>query len=362
MKDNHRYCVIMCGGVGSRFWPFSRNDKPKQFLDFFGIGKSLLQLTVDRISPLVDIDNIIFVTNRNYVDLIKEQVPGVRPDNILPEPARRNTAPCVCWAAHHIYAKDPDASVVNLPADHMVLKENDFRQTLEEGFRFVEEGSRLLTIGIKPTYPNTGYGYIQQGKPIEGCPGFFKVKSFTEKPNREMAEQFISSGEFFWNAGIFLWKVKEILEAFSHYAPEINHTLTAKGNIYRTPGEMPFINEVFANCTNISIDYAILEKAENVYVKTGEFGWSDLGSWKALYEASPRNQDANVTQGCKVLAPGCKGTMFAVEGDKIIVAADLEDYIVADTEKALLIFPKNEEQKIRNVVNEVKNRFGDSYL
>lgn len=357
-----RYCVIMCGGVGTRFWPFSTNDKPKQFLDFFGTGRSLLQMTVDRISPTVSPDNIILVTNKQYAPLIKEQLPEIKESNILLEPARRNTAPCVYWAARHIYALDSQASIVTLPSDHLVLKENEFRKSIEEGFDFVEQGNRLLTLGIKPSGPNTGYGYIQQGKAQEGFPGIFKVKSFTEKPNIEMARMFLESGEFFWNAGIFLWKASSILEAFDKYSPEIALTLNAPQDVYATNREAEFIDKNFPNCINISIDYAIMEKSSDVYVKTVDFGWSDLGTWKSLYESSPRNSEGNVTQNCVAFTTDCSGSIFAAQGDKIIVTAGLKDYIVADTDKALLIYPINEEQKIKNIVTDIKSRFGDKYL
>ena len=359
---NHRYCVIMCGGVGTRFWPFSRHDRPKQFLDFFGTGRSLLQMTVDRISPLVNPENIILVTNREYYDIIREQLPEIKERNILLEPARRNTAPCVCWAAKHIFALDPDAVIVTLPSDHLVLKEEVFRKSIEEGFDFVEKGNRLLTLGIKPSTPNTGYGYIQQGVAEKGFPEIFKVKAFVEKPNLEMAEMFLQSGEFFWNAGIFLWSARSILEAFDKYAREIALNLDAPPGVYGTDRETQFIGTHFQNCINISIDYAIMEKASNVFVKTVEFGWSDLGTWKALYEASPRNYDGNVTQNAKVITTDCSGTIFASEEDKIVVASGLKDYIVADTDKALLIYPLKDEQKIRNIVNEVKNRFGEDFV
>lgn len=352
----------MCGGVGSRFWPFSRNDKPKQFLDFFGTGKSLLQLTVDRISPIVGIENIILVTNKQYHGIIREQLPGVKETNILLEPARRNTAPCICWAAHHIHALDPEASIVTLPSDHLVLKEEAFRKAISEGLDFVEDGDRLLTLGIQPTNPNTGYGYIQQGARIDGWNGIRKVKSFTEKPNLEMARMFLDSGEFFWNSGIFLWSAKSILNAFSKYSPDIAQIFDAPEGTYASPLETPFIDNAFPNSPGISIDYAIMEKADNVYVKTVDLGWSDLGTWNALYESSPRNANGNVTQNCKVLEGDCSGTMFAVGGDKIIVAAGLKDFIVADNGNALLIYPRADEQKIRQIVNEVKSSFGEKFV
>lgn len=319
-------------------------------------------MTFDRILSCVNPDNIILVTNREYYDIIKEQLPEVKEPNILLEPVRRNTAPCVCWAAKHIYALDPEAVMVTLPSDHLVLKETEFCRAIGESFEFVERGNRLLTLGIKPSGPHTGYGYIQQGQGEKDFPGIYKVKAFVEKPDSEMAEMFVASGEFFWNAGIFLWSASSILEAFDKYAPEIAQTLDAPTGVYATPKELEFISRHFADCMNISVDYAIMEKASNVYIKTVEFGWSDLGAWKALYEASPRNSDRNVTQNCRVLSTDCNGTIFAAEGNKIIVAAGLKDYIVADTEKALLIYPLSEEQKIRNIVNDIKTRFGEDFV
>ena len=352
----------MCGGVGSRFWPFSRNDKPKQFLDFFGTGRTLLQMTLDRIRPIVPAERVVVVTNSQYASIIREQLPEIKEENILLEPARRNTSPCVCWAAHHIHALDKDASIVTLPSDHLVLKEEAFHEVLRRGFEFVENRDALLTLGIKPTYPNTGYGYIQQGECVEDCPEMMKVKSFTEKPDLEMAKVFLESGEFFWNSGIFLWRASTILEAFRKYAPQTASIFDAGQGKYATPEETPFIDSIYSSAPSISIDYAIMEKADNVYVETADLGWSDLGTWKALYECSPHNEEGNVTQNCRLIAHDCKDTMFAVSGEKLIVAAGLDGYIVADNGNALLIYPINEEQKIRTIVNEVKNNFGPEYI
>lgn len=360
--NSHRYCVIMCGGIGTRFWPFSRTDMPKQFLDFFGTGRSLLQLTVDRIRSLVDPSRIILVTNAAYESIIKEQLPEIDPKNILLEPARRNTAPCICWAAYHIKAKDPEASMVVLPSDHLVLKEDAFRKTIEEGFDFVEQEDRLLTIGINPTGPATGYGYIQRGKKVEGYPGVCKVKSFTEKPSLEMAKVFLSTGEFYWNAGMFIWTVKGIIKAFEQYGSETIAVFRSGEDKFGTPEETAFISDAFPRAPKISIDYAIMEKADNVYVKGAQFGWSDLGTWKALYEASPHNAEGNVTQNCKVLAYNCNDTLFAVNDDRIVVACGLKNYIVAENDNALLIYPIQEEQRIRNIVNDVRARFGENYV
>lgn len=358
----HRYCVIMCGGVGSRFWPFSRSSMPKQFLDFFGTGRSLLQMTVDRVSTLVDKDHIVLVTNEAYADLIRQQLPEIKQSNILLEPARRNTAPCICWATHHIFAQDKEASIMTLPSDHLILKEIAFVKAMDEGMTFVEDNDGLLTLGIKPTSPETGYGYIQKGTQVIGSDDTMKVKSFTEKPNLEMAQMLISTGEFFWNSGIFLWKAKTILEAFERYAPEIATHFETGLPYYATDKEQDFINAEFVNSPNISVDYAIMEKAENVYVKTVDLGWSDLGTWKALYETSPRNIDGNVTQNCKLLSSDCNGSVFAIKDDKVIVAVGLKDYIVAENGNALLICPLKDEQKVRQMVNDVKSRFGEDYI
>lgn len=360
--NDSRYCVIMCGGIGSRFWPFSRNDMPKQFIDFFGTGSSLLQLTVDRVRPLIAPENILLVTNRKYADIIHTQLPDIPVENILTEPARRNTAPCICWAANHIAARDPKASMMVLPSDHLVLKEAAFIKAMDEGMSFVEQTDTLLTLGIQPTAPQTGYGYIQKGTDLPDWPGIARVKSFTEKPDLEMAKFFLRSGEFFWNSGIFLWSVHAILDAFRKYDTATANLFAGGNDIYCTPGEQPFIDEVFAKVTSNSIDYAIMEKAGNVCVKTVDLGWSDLGNWSALYEISPRNRDGNVTQNCKVLTRNCHDSIFAVRGDKLVVATDLEGYIVADTPNALLITPIAEEQRIRQIVNDISDTFGDKYL
>lgn len=320
-----------------------------------------MQLTYDRMLPLIDPEHIVLVTNSAYYDIIREQLPDVRKDNILLEPARRNTAPCVCWAAHHIYAKDPEATIVTLPSDHLIMRETEFHKVISHGLEFVEKGDRLLTIGLKPTSPHTGYGYIQRGTPTD-FDLILKVKSFTEKPVLEMAKVFLSTGEFFWNSGMFLWRADSILRAFAKYDPETATIFDAGDRYFGTDKEMAFIDKAFPNAPSISIDYAIMEKADNVYVETADLGWSDLGTWNALYESSPKNADRNVTQNCKVLASGCEGTLFAAGPDKIIVASGLKDYIVADQGNALLIYPLEEEQKIRQVVNEVLSRFGENYV
>lgn len=352
----------MCGGIGSRFWPVSRRELPKQFLDFFGTGRSLLQMTVDRILPIVPMERIILVTNRQYAGLVREQLPDIPDANILCEPARRNTAPCICWAAHHVKALDPDASMVVLASDHLILREDLFREDITRGLEYVESTGNLLTLGVKPSSPHTGYGYIQTGVSCTDNPLFRKVKSFTEKPDLDMARLFLASGEFYWNSGMFLWTADAILKAFEQHAPEIAAVFDAGNDVYGTQAETDFIEQAFPVSPSISIDYAIMEKASNVYVMTVDFGWSDLGSWKALYDLSPHNREGNVTQNTRVLSYDCSGCVFSASGDKVVVASGLKDYIVADTGNILLIYPIADEQHIRQVVNEIHGRFGDSYV
>ena len=356
--SSHRYCVIMCGGIGSRFWPYSREDRPKQFIDFLGTGRSLLQMSYDRILPIVPKENIVLVTNAQYAPLIREQLPELSDNQILFEPARRNTAPCIAWAAYHVHAMDPEASMIVTPSDHLITREREFEESIIKGFEFVERNKALLTLGIKPTRPETGYGYIQIGKEVQ--PGISAVKTVTEKPNLELAKVFLETGEFFWNSGIFLWRSSEIIEAFHTYQPDLA-ALFDKGK-YNTPEENSFIQREFPSCRNISIDYAIMEKSSDVYVECVDFGWSDLGTWSALYDNSPKNRDGNVTQLCNVLSYNGSGNIFAVRDQKLIVVDGLKDYIVADAGDVLLICPKSNEQSIKQMVNDAKLKFGDKYL
>lgn len=360
MVDKHRYCVVMCGGVGSRFWPYSRADRPKQFLDFLGTGRSLLQMTYDRILPIVAPENIIFVTNAQYAPVVKQQLPMVSDDQILLEPARRNTAPCVAWAAWHIAARDPQASMIVTPSDHLITKEREFEESILKGFDFVESHDALLTLGIKPTRPETGYGYIQIGS--EAVPGILKVKTFTEKPNLELAKVFLETNEFYWNSGIFLWTAESIKKALLEHAADVANVFERGKGVMATPREKEFIDRNFPGCMGISIDFAVMEKAANVYVECVTFGWTDLGTWGSLYDNSPKNRDANVTQNCQVLAYNSTGNIFAVTGEKLVAVEGLKDFIVADTDDVLLICPKSSEQRIKNMVNDAKISFGDKYL
>lgn len=362
MENNkHRYCVIMCGGIGSRFWPYSRARLPKQFIDFLGTGRTLLQMSYDRIRNLIPASNILIMTNERYADLVAEQLPEVTADQILFEPARRNTAPCIAWAAWHIAARDPEASMIVTPADHVITREKLFEESVLAGFDFVDRNNALLTFGITPSRPETGYGYIQIGEPAEG--DISKVKTFTEKPDLELAKVFVTSGEFFWNSGIFLWRATAIREAIHRYVPDIATVFdSADSAVYLDPeAERAFIANAFPSCMSISIDYSVMEKADNVYVETVTFGWNDLGTWSALFDLSPKNSEENVTQNCNVLSYNSRGNIFAVRGEKLVVVDGLEDYIVSDADGVLLICPKAHEQEIKRMVNDAKLKFGDRF-
>lgn len=358
--SSHRYCVIMCGGVGSRFWPYSRENCPKQFIDFLGTGRSLLQMSYDRILPIVPKENIVVVTNAKYVDLIKEQLPDIEPHNILLEPARRNTAPCIAWAAYHIHALDPEASMIVTPSDHLITGETVFTDCVVRGFEFVESHDALLTLGIKPTRPETGYGYIQIGR--EEAEGILKVKTFTEKPDIDLARVFVDSGEFFWNAGIFLWKASTIIEALRKYDSDLTQLFDRGIDTFGTPEEKEFIKANFESCPANSIDYAVMEKADNVYVECVNFAWNDLGAWSALFDNSPKDDQGNVTRNACVISYESTGNIMAVPEGKLVVAHGMKDYIIADTGDVLLICPKSEEQRIKQMVNDVRLAHGDKYL
>jgi len=351
----------MCGGIGSRFWPYSRTGLPKQFLDFFGTGRSLLQMSYDRVLPLVNPENIIVVTNAAYAPMVREQLPALTDAQILAEPARRNTAPCIAWAAAHIAAVDPDACMIVTPSDHLITGEAKFVDCLRTACEFAESNDALLTLGIKPTRPETGYGYIQVGE--KATDEINKVKTFTEKPNRDMARIFIDTGEFFWNSGIFIWRTSVVIEAIRRNAPDL-YTIFEEGRASMgTPAEKEFIESNFASCPAISVDYAVMEKASNVYVECVDFGWNDLGTWGALYDMSPKNRDRNVTQECKVMSYDTTGSIFASRNpEKLIVVSGLKDYIVVDANDVLLVCPREREQAIKQIVDDVRMAYGDKHL
>lgn len=357
---NNDYCVIMCGGVGSRFWPFSKENKPKQFLDFFGTGRSLLQSTFDRFKKIVPVENIYLVTNDAYAETIKLQLPEIKDDQLLLEPIRRNTAPAIAYASFRIRAVNPDANIIVAPSDHLIMKEDQFEIAMNKGLEFVGQNPVLLTLGIKPGRPETGYGYIQVEE--KGMDGIQKVKAFTEKPNLDLARKFVESGEFMWNSGIFLWNVNSIIDAFRKYLPDIVQKFNEGKELFNTPAEKQFIDTSFPFCPNISIDYGILEKADNVYVNISNFGWSDLGTWGALHDVSQRDRDNNAQLHCKTLYIESTDNIVAMSEDKLVVLQGLEDYIVAESDNVLLICKKSEEQRIKHFVTDVKFRYGDEYI
>ncbi len=366
----------MAGGIGSRFWPFSRNNKPKQFLDFFGTGRSLLQMTVDRFRPVVPIENVLIVTNVLYKDLILEQLPELKPEQILCEPARRNTAPCIAYAVARIAALTDKANIVVAPSDHLILQEGDFVQAIQTGLNFVENNNVLLTLGMKPTRPETGYGYIQKAQapkvstlcdsndttPSSGGWGaIYPVKTFTEKPNLELAKVFMESGEFLWNSGMFLWNLQTIQAAFAQHLPEISEKFAAGCDKMATEEEDAFIEETFPSCPNISIDYGLMEKADNVCVMSADFGWSDLGTWGSLYELSDKDEHANVALKCDAAFYDSKNNIVTLEPGKLAVVQGLDGYIVAEADNVLLICKQEDEQQIRQFVNDAGVRFDNKY-
>ena len=359
MIDNkNNYCVIMSGGVGSRFWPYSRKNLPKQFLDFFGTGRSLLQQTFDRFNKLVPAENILIVTNELYANLVQQQLPQVHPQQILLEPSRRNTAPCIAWASYHIRALNPNANIVVAPSDHLILKEDEFLSAIEKGLEFVAKADKLLTLGIKPNRPETGYGYIQIAEK-EGD-NLYKVKTFTEKPELELAKVFVASGEFYWNSGLFMWNVNSIIKAIEEHLPDV--VLNLKSNVYGTPAEMEFINDHFPACTNVSIDFGVMEKADNVFVSLGDFGWSDLGTWGSLYDLSSKDENGNVTLKCQTQLYDSQDNIIVLPSGKLAVVAGMKGYLIAESDNVLLICPKDEEGAIRNYVMDAQMKYEDKYI
>ncbi len=410
-NNKNNYCVIMAGGVGSRFWPFSRESKPKQFLDFFGTGRSLLQMTVDRFRPLVPIENVFIVTNVAYKQMILEQIPDLAEGQILCEPARRNTAPCIAYATAHIRAicrrrlgnpsprefydrpqdarssgalhpsregeqnddplgidwKRPEmqANIVVAASDHLILEEEKFRETISKAFAFVSQNNAIATLGMKPTRPETGYGYIQfvadelnvklkiKNEELKIEDGIYPVKTFTEKPNLEMAKVFLESGDFLWNSGIFIWNLKTISEAFRYLLPEVADRFREGELLMGTEREEKFIEEIFPKCPNISIDYGIMEKAENVYVLPSSFGWSDLGTWGSLYELSEKDENRNVSLHSKAYFHEAEGNIVVLEPGKVAIVQGVDDMIIAEEQGALLICKRAEEQRIKQFVSEL---------
>jgi len=360
MNKNH-YVAIMAGGIGSRFWPMSRTDFPKQFLDILNIGRTLIQSTYDRFAAFVPVENIYIVTAVQYRDIVAEQLPDLPPDNILCEPSRKNTAACVAYISYKLLQQNPNANLICAPADHLITETANFQKICLDALHFTSHIKALVTLGIKPSHPNTGYGYIQfESFPVSE--NVFKVKTFTEKPDLELAKTFIASGDFLWNAGIFVWEVKNIVKAFESLLPEMHEVFDAEKASFNTPAEADALDKIYPQCVNISIDYGIMEKADNVYVMPAEFGWSDLGTWKSTYDIIEKDYLGNAVAGNNVMVIDATKNMVHASNNKLILLQGLDDFIVVDTDDVLMICKKENEQQIKEYVAEIKRSKGDKYL
>lgn len=360
MNNNH-YVAIMAGGIGSRFWPKSRTNHPKQFLDILGTGKTLIQSTFNRYKKIVPVENIFVVTSQDYVSVVQEQLPSLPIQNIVAEPFRRNTAPCIAYIAFKIQEKNPNAVMIAAPADNLILEEDHFKETITTALDFVSSINALVTIGITPSHPNTGYGYIQR-EHTEAAPGIYKVKTFTEKPNLELAKAFLESGDFLWNSGIFTWRCETIINAFEKLLPEIHELFINEKDKLNTGEEKAVIEDIYSKCPNISIDFGVMEKAPNVYVIPASFYWSDLGTWNSAYANMEKDYYQNAVVGNDVMVFDTQNCMVHVPDNKLVLLQGLEDYIVVDTDNVLMICKKEKEQEIKNYVAEVKRNKDEKYL
>lgn len=360
--NKNNYAIIMAGGIGSRFWPISRTSHPKQFIDILGTGRTLIQQTYDRFLKICPQENIYIVTNEIYTDLVKSQLPGIGEQQVLTEPVMRNTAPCVAYGCYKIESINPDAVIVVAPSDHLISDEDAFVSTIERCLKTAAENDCLITLGIKPSRPDTGYGYIQfTNQAINN--EFYKVKTFTEKPSLEIAKTFIQSGDFLWNAGIFVWSAKAIVNSFEQYLPDMNEIFSDARSVYNTAAEKAHVHTAYQQCINISIDYGIMEKASNVYVLPSEFGWSDLGTWASIYQLAEKDYVGNaVIPSEKVIMYDSSNCMVNVPEGKLVVLQGLHDYIVVESNNTLLICPRDQEQNVKQVVADVKQKFGTKYI
>ena len=342
----NNYCIIMAGGIGSRFWPLSKDNYPKQFLDILGTGKSFIRSTYERFSPVIPDENFLVVTNKAYKQLVLEHLPMLRPDQVLCEPARRNTAPCIAYAAYHIQSRCADANIVVTPADHLVTNETEFQRIIRLGFDFLaKQPNALMTIGIKPSRPETGYGYIQVPKQ-DLLPEVVKVEMFKEKPDYDTAVKFVAEGNYFWNSGIFLWTLDGIMKAFQQYLPEMVEVFEKGIYNFGTPEEQDFINDHFVDCPNISIDYGVMEKSPDTYTIPADFGWSDIGTWGSLFTHAKKDENGNAKRG-KVVSVDNKNTIINIEEGTEAVVEGLEDYLVAYRDHSLLVCRLHDEQQIK---------------
>ena len=358
MNSNY-YAILMAGGVGSRFWPVSTQGFPKQFHDMLGTGDTLIQKTFHRLSQLIPKENIFILTNAIYEDLVFQQLPGVTKRQVLLEPAMRNTAPCILYASLKIQKANPDAVMIVAPSDHWIEDEAKFTQNVQQAFDFCETNDALMTLGIQPTFPNTGFGYIEYDQ--SSIEAIKHVHQFREKPDYETAKSFIKQGNFLWNAGIFMWSVKSVVKAFQFHQPQLFELFEKGITIYNTEDEDLFIAENYGKSENISVDYAIMESSKNVYVLPAEFDWNDLGTWGSLYDKLEKDQEHNAVVNARTLTEDATGNMIMTKDNKIVVVDGLKDYIIVDKDEVLLIFPKSKEQDIKQTLQKVKDKFGENY-
>ncbi len=366
---NNTYVAIMAGGIGSRFWPASRTARPKQFMDILGVGKSLIRLTFERFLELAPAENIFIVTNGMYKDLVKAHLPELTDNQILCEPSRNNTGPCVAYTAFKLQALNPDANFIIAPSDHVVLKENIFIEALRKALDFTAREAALCTLGIRPSRPDTGYGYINYDQQNVEPPhsndnigGVHKVIQFTEKPQLDRAKAFLASGDYLWNAGIFIWRASSILSAFQSHATEIYNILKAGSTHYNTDNEQAFIDEFYPQTPSISVDFAIMEKAENIYTIPTDFGWSDLGTWASLHAETEQDEYGNVLQGQNIIIDDVTNSLVRVPKEKLVILRDIDNYIIVDEEDVLMIYPKSKEQEIKQVTKTLGEDGHTSFL
>ena len=360
--NKHYYAAILAGGLGTRFWPKSRASFPKQFLDILGNEETLIQSAYKRYASFILPENIYIITSQEYVDIIKDQLPDIKHDNILAEPSRKNTAPCVAYFAFKMLQQDPDATFVVAPSDHIVTDIGTFEDLSLEALKFAKENNAFVTLGIKPTYPNTGYGYIQYDQSFSKEDNVFKVKTFTEKPDLELAKTFLASGDFLWNAGIFMWKAEDVAAAFEKHQPEMFELFAAEKTNYNTAEEGAALERIYPLCSSISIDYAIMEKANNVFVIPADFGWSDLGTWNSAYTNLTKDENGNAMTSENILTFDSINSLVSAPEEKLLVLQGLEDFIVVDTKDVLLICKKDKEQQVKEFLSEVKKKKGDKYI
>ena len=362
LKNKNNFCIIMAGGSGTRFWPISTNKMPKQYHDILGIGKTLIQMTFERVVAIIPEENIYIITNKKYKDLTLEQLPQIRRDQVIVEPYARNTAACNLYGALKIHKINPEAKILVTPSDHIITNELNFIETIQFALEKTEDDDKLITLGINPTNPNTGYGYIQYDI-SEKQEKLKKVRLFTEKPDVEIAKSFLASGDFVWNSGIFIWSAKNILAAFSTHLTEMYDSFIEIEHDLNTPLEKESIKKLYSHTQNISIDYGILEKSSSVFVIPSSFGWSDLGTWGSLYEKSEKDSKKNVKLNSFVLLDNCEGNLIKANPNKIIIVKDLKNYTIVDTENVLMIIPLDADQEVKNYVNKLKlDKKGENYI